>query len=236
MVFVVKGMLIVFMLIGIPIAVYGAWEIWETMNFVNASPGRLKAKFVGYDREYHKHTNIPSASDITSSHSTSYSLASYPVFTYRTEDGSERRGARVKGSSRGSYKAGEEVDVLRLPAPLLQIHVLPVSIPCIGRDMAILVLGFCFLLIPMAIWKVAVPSLETPEVSREFTGMLKHVYGLFGELKVGPDSLSLYSDGFLWVHGAGIVAGRDRRAGAFFSTDAFGGWRAPYCCVGGKTL
>src|SRR4030042_2188635 len=115
MVFVVKGMLIVFMLIGISIAVDGAWEIWETTNFVNASPGRVKAKFVGYDREYHKHTNIPSASDITSSHSYSYSIASYPVFTYRTEDGSERLVRESKVHLVEVYKAGEEGDVLLPP-------------------------------------------------------------------------------------------------------------------------
>ncbi len=186
MVFVVKGMVIVFMLIGIPIALYGAWEIWETMNFVNASPGRLKAKFVGYNREYHKYTNIQSASDITSSHSTSYSLASYPVFTYRTEDGSERLVRESKVHLVEVYKAGEEMDVLLSPFFPPEPPRLAGFYSLYGRDMAILVLGFCFLLIPMAIWKVAVPSLETPEVSQEFTGMLKHIYGLFGELKVGP--------------------------------------------------
>src|SRR4030043_1532588 len=115
MAFVIKIILIVFMLIGIPIALYGAWEIWGIVNFVNASPGQVKAKFVGYDREYHKHTNIPSASDITSSHSTSYSLASYPVFTYRTEDGSVRLVRESKVHLVEVYKAGEEGDVLLSP-------------------------------------------------------------------------------------------------------------------------
>jgi hypothetical protein len=51
MVFAIKSILGFFMIIGIAIALYGAWEIMETVNFVNASPGRAEAKFVGYNRE-----------------------------------------------------------------------------------------------------------------------------------------------------------------------------------------
>ena len=51
MVFAIKNILGFFMIIGIAIALYGAWEIMETVNFVNASPGRAEAKFVGYNRE-----------------------------------------------------------------------------------------------------------------------------------------------------------------------------------------
>ena len=186
MVSVLKGMLVVFMLIGVPMTLYGVWEIWKTMNFVDASSGRLKAKFVGYDREYHEHTNIPSASDITSSHSTSYSVASYPVFTYRTEDGSERLVRESKVHIVEVYKAGEEVDVLLPP-------VLPPADPRLAgfyslycRDIVILVLGLGFILVPMVIWKGLVPLVQTPEVSQAFTDMLKPVYNLLRELKGGP--------------------------------------------------
>ena len=51
MVFAIKSILGFFMIIGIAIALYGAWEIMETVNFVNVSPGRAEAKFVGYNRE-----------------------------------------------------------------------------------------------------------------------------------------------------------------------------------------
>jgi len=51
MVFAIKSILGFFMIIGIAIGLYGAWEIMETVNFVNVSPGRAEAKFVGYNRE-----------------------------------------------------------------------------------------------------------------------------------------------------------------------------------------
>jgi len=203
MAFVIKIILIVFMLIGIPIALYGAWEIWGIVNFVNASPGQVKAKFVGYDREYHKHTNIPSASDILSSHSDSYSLASYPVFTYRTADGSERLVREEKVHIVEVYKAGEEVDVLLSP-------VLPPTNPRLAgfyslycRDIVILVLGLGFLLVPMVIWKGLVPLVQTPEVSRKLTDMLKPVYDLLGELKIGPFRYILM--GFLGLMALGLL-------------------------------
>ena len=183
---VVKGLLIVFMLIGIPIALYGAWEIWGTMNFVNASPGRVKARFVGYDREYHQHTNIPSASDILSSSSDSTSVGSYPVFTYRTADGSERLVREPKVHIVEVYKAGEEVEVLLGPVSPPADPRLAGSYSLYCRDIVILALGLGFLLVPMVIWKGLVPLIQTPEVSRKLTEMLKPVYDLFRETKVGP--------------------------------------------------
>lgn len=182
----VKGLLIVFMLIGIPIALYGAWEIWGTMNFVNASPGRVKARFVGYDREYRQHTNIPSASDILSSSADSYSVASYPVFTYRTEDGSERLVRETKVHIVEVYKAGEEVEVLLGPVSPPADPRLAGSYSLYCRDIVILALGLGFLLVPMVIWKGLVPLIQTPGVSQKLTDMVKSVYDLFMETKVGP--------------------------------------------------
>lgn len=203
MVLVIKVLLIVFMLIGIPIALYGAWEIWGTMNFVNASPGRVKARFVGYDREYRQHTNIPSASDILSSSADSYSVASYPVFTYRTEDGSERLVREPKVHIVEVYKVGEEVDVLLGPASPPADPRLAGFCSLYGRDIVILVLGLGFLLVPMVIWKGLVPLVQTPEVSRKLTEMLKPVYDLFGELKVGPFRYILM--GFLGLMALGLL-------------------------------
>jgi hypothetical protein len=40
MAFAIKSILVLFMIIGVAIALYGAWEIMGTLNFVNASPGR----------------------------------------------------------------------------------------------------------------------------------------------------------------------------------------------------
>jgi hypothetical protein len=82
MVFAIKSILGFFMIIGIAIALYGAWEIMETVNFVNASPGRVKAKFVGYNREIVETRSVspsptwPGRQDFHDSSS----LMSYPQF------------------------------------------------------------------------------------------------------------------------------------------------------------
>jgi len=40
-----KALLVFFMIIGIAIALYGAWEIMETVSFVNASPDAPEDEF-----------------------------------------------------------------------------------------------------------------------------------------------------------------------------------------------
>jgi hypothetical protein len=53
MVFAIKSILSFFMIIGIAIALYGAWEIMETVNFVNAPPGRA-------DQDFHDSSSVMS--------------------------------------------------------------------------------------------------------------------------------------------------------------------------------
>jgi hypothetical protein len=100
------------MIIGIAIALYGAWEIMGTLNFVNASPGRAKAKFVGYNRETIETRSVspsptwPGQQDFHDSSS----VMSYPQFEYLTKDGQIRQVQESKIHVIKHFKPGQEYD------------------------------------------------------------------------------------------------------------------------------
>ena len=90
--FAIKSIIILFMTVGLAIALYGAWEIMGTANFVKASPGRAKAKFVGYHREIVETRSVSPSSNWPGQQDfhDSSSIMSYPQFEYLTKDGEIR--------------------------------------------------------------------------------------------------------------------------------------------------
>lgn len=79
----IKSALVLFITLGLALAAYGAWEMRKTMGQSSASSGRAKAQFAGYYREQHR---VPSGLSLKGSGIPS--IAHYPEFTYRAEDGS----------------------------------------------------------------------------------------------------------------------------------------------------
>ena len=89
MTFFLKCFFGVFVLTGVAFSVYALLQLWETYCFVKTSPGRAKATFVEYDQEWFKTTtSSPSPTNWGQQDFTeSWSVMSYPVFSYETEDG-----------------------------------------------------------------------------------------------------------------------------------------------------
>jgi hypothetical protein len=166
----IKSAFIVFILIGIFLISYGAWEMWKTVGIISASSGKTKAQFAGYYRELHR---VPSGLSLKGSGVPS--VAHYPEFTFRTTDGSMLTVRETKVHVFEWYKPGQEVDILLFPhfkprlAGFFSLYM---------RDILILVLGIGLFIIPILFWHYALPHVSSSgsaalhESSSESTGAL----------------------------------------------------------------
>jgi len=187
------------MIIGIAIALYGAWEIMETVNFVNASPGRAKAKFVGYDREVVETRSVspsPTWEGQQDFHDSS-SLMSYPQFEYLTKDGQTQQVREPKIHVIEHFKPGQEVEII-LSAYPYQDPRLAGFYSLYVRNLSILTLGFCFIFIPFLMWKIVIPSLES-KAGIELAAFLEDTYGRIASTWVGPFSIRFLLKGFAGI-------------------------------------
>ncbi len=161
MALILKCFLGLFALVGLLILSYSLAEIWHTKSIVQISTGRASAVFAGYDREWVKSTSsTPSPADPGRyDFQESWSVMSYPQFEYRTKDGQLKTVRDPKIHLIERMKPGEEVEVLLFQywEPRLSDNY-----SLYGRDIAIAVLGLLFVLVPLLIWQVAVPSLSSP--------------------------------------------------------------------------
>lgn len=188
MVLILKYILGFFILIGIAITLYGLYQILGTMTFIRDSPERVQATFVGYHREIVETTSTSPSTDWSSpSTEKSTSVMSYPCFEYRTKDGTLRQVCESKIHLIERFKSGQEVEIILHPfhrprlADFYSLYV---------RDLMILILGLGFILIPLLIGKVAIPSLESP-AGVEVTRFWKEAYDRIISISVGPVSFVL---------------------------------------------
>ncbi len=200
MAFVIKTILILFMTGGLAIALYGAWEIMETANFVKASPGRTKAKFIGYNREVvQTRTVSPSPNwEGQQDFHDSWSVMSYPQFEYRTKEGQSRQVQGSKIHLIEHFKPGQEVDIVLSPDPYRDPRMAGFY-SLYARDVSILIVGLCFVFVPLLIWRVVVPSLGST-AGLQLAATVEKTWGMIASARVGPLSI-----GFLLKMIAGFV-------------------------------
>ncbi len=149
-------MLVLFMLAGTAATFFAALEIWHTVSYVQTSTGRSKARFAGYHREIHK--SSPSTK-------TSYAVALYPEYTYRTNDGKAERVRESKVHVIGFYKPGDEVEILLNPPAyprLADFYSLYV------RDILILAIGLLALIFSLVFWNYGLPHFAPPPATYEY--------------------------------------------------------------------
>lgn len=186
MVLVIKIILTAFIIFGIAVALYGAWEIIGTLNFVNSSPGRVKAKFVGYyeeivqTRSSSPSPNWPGQVDFYDS----TSIMSYPQFEYVTKDGETRQVQEPKIHVFERFKRGQEVEIILAPHPY-QDPRLAGFYSLYFRDLCIFTLGCCFILIPFLIWKVSIPLMESTAGMR-LVAKMEEWYRTIASTRIGP--------------------------------------------------
>jgi hypothetical protein len=153
----IKCMLVLFMLAGIAATFYATLEIRRTVSFVQTSTGRSKATFAGYHREIHKSGGMTKRS---------YSVATYPEFTYHTHDGKTERVRESKVHVIAIYKPGDEVEILFNPPAyprLADFYSLYV------RDVLILAIGLLALIFSLAFWNYALPRFASLPAAHEST-------------------------------------------------------------------
>lgn len=152
---IIKGMLVLFMLAGTAATLYAALEIWHTVSFVQTSTGRAKATFAGYHREFHKSGGGTKQS---------YSVATYPEFTYQTDGGKTERVRESKVHVIALYKPGDEVEILHSSsgsprmASFYSLYV---------RDILILAIGILALTFSLVFWNFALPQFTAPPTTYE---------------------------------------------------------------------
>ncbi|HSB69260.1 MAG TPA: hypothetical protein VLT62_08025 [Candidatus Methylomirabilis sp.] len=187
MALILKCLLGLFILIGLLILSYSLLEIWHTRSIVQISTGRAKAVFAAYEREWVKSiSSTPSPADPGRyDFQESWSVLSYPQFEYRARDGQLRTVRDPKIHLMERLKPGEEVEILVFQywEPRLAD-----DYSLYGRDIAIAVFGLLFLLVPLLIWRVAVPSLSSP-AGAAFSQKIKEASQELVQTRVGPVSV-----------------------------------------------
>ncbi len=195
---IIKGVLVVLMLIGVFMTLYGGWQVLGTVQFVRTSSGRATAVFAGYYHETTRARTPRSSSSFDRDHN---SITRYPEFTYRTADGIEKKVRESKAHVAEHYREGEQVEILLSPygdprlAGFCSLY---------GRDAVILVMGLGFLLLPFFFWKFALPTFTAGhaegQAGGQADGQVDDVKNLFmewfGAQKIGPVSLKHVLIGF----------------------------------------
>lgn len=201
MILTIKIILIILMLVGIAMAFYGAYEIYGTMSLVKISTGMAKAKFHDYHREYHESTSMISRPDGSLRSERFLSVAAYPEFTYRSEDGTVRTVRERKVHVVEIYKPGEEVDILLFPhfeprlAGFYSLYM---------RDLLILIIGLGLFLLPFAFLKLALPSMQTPE-NADIVNPAENNFNRILNYKIGPVSVRFILIGFIGFMGSMLL-------------------------------
>jgi len=157
----VKVMLIVVMLAGAVALFFGGKEIWRTLGFVQASTGRSKAVFVGYHRESTT-TSIRSYSPANPnmiSTTQSRTVATYPEFRFKNENGMEQLVRESKVHVFSCYKPGDTVDIL-LSSPGFPRMASFYSL--YFRDIVIVAMGVIALTLALVFWNFALPHFKSP--------------------------------------------------------------------------
>lgn len=193
MAFALKCFLGLFIVAGAAISLYALQELWQTSGFVKAAPGRDRATFVGYDQEMVETTSSsPSPTNWgAQDFQKTWSVMSYPVYSFTAEDGQVRQYRESKAHVIEIFKAGQEVDIIVSSsgyphlAGFYSLYVM---------DLVILVLGLCFVVVPLVIGMVAIPTLET-DAGMRMAAHMKSAFEYFSSSRVGPISVATLMKG-----------------------------------------
>ena len=148
----IKFALVLFVLVGAALAVFGSLEIRSTLGLTATSSGRAVALFSGYHQEVHR---SPSGLSLKGS---GPSLASYAEFTFSTPQGVQETVREPKVHVLELYRPGQQLEILLFPndkprlASFYSLYV---------RDLLILSLGLGFMLLSAGFWRFALPAFES---------------------------------------------------------------------------
>jgi len=193
----------VFILAGIAFSFYALFLLWDTANFVKTSSGRVIGTFSGYDEEWFKTTSSsPSPTNWgQTDFSESWSVMIYPIFSYVTKDGQTLQVREKRPHIFEMFKPGQEVEIMLSP------HAEPRLAGFYSlyfRDLVILILGFCFVVIPLLIARMVIPSLET-QAGMQVAAHFQATCAQITATRVGPMSVATLLKGVAAFFGVFIV-------------------------------
>ncbi len=198
MITAIKVILGLFMLSGLVISLYGFWEIVGTFSLVRNSAERTRGAFTGYDREVvESRSPSPSPADLErQDFQDTSSIMSYPVFEFVDKAGVRKEIRESKQHVIERFKPGQEIEIILSP---FGDHRIAGFYSLYVRDLCILAVGLCFILIPCIIWSMAIPSLNTA-AGKEVQTRAGALYKEIASTKVGPVTVRGI------VLGTGVVA------------------------------
>jgi hypothetical protein len=190
---VLKCIFGLFILTGIAISLYGCREILGTMSLVKNATERAKGTFIGYDQEIvESRSSTPSSTQWGQvNFEDTTSIMSYPRFEFVGKDGQKKEVRESKQHVIERFKPGQEVEIIVSP---YGDHRLAGFYSLYVRDLCILVMGLCFIFIPLAIWNVAIPLLKTPAGMR-MEKFMTDQYSMIASSKIGPITVSTFMKG-----------------------------------------
>ncbi len=186
----------ILILAGSAITIFAAWEFAGTFRFLSNANKNVEGTFQGYHREVHKTRNTTTSHSLDQS-MWSYSVATYPEFSYKDENDKIIKVRSPKVHAFEYYKSGDAINILLSPSGEARIdgfYALYV------RDLLILLIGLGFLFFPLLFWKVASPALQAPGTAESFNQFWEGITQILRETKVGPFSLEtiFYSSAVLF--------------------------------------
>jgi len=193
----------VFILAGIAFSFYALFLLWDTANFVKTSSGRVKGTFSGYEEEWFK--TVSSSPSPTNwgqqDFSETWSVMIYPVFSYVAKDGQTLQIREKRPHIFEMFKPGQEVEIMFSP------HAEPRLAGFYSlyfRDLVILILGLCFIVIPLLIGRVVIPGLET-QAGMQVAAHFQATFAQIAATRVGPMSVATLLKGVAAFLGLVIV-------------------------------
>jgi len=193
----------IFILAGIAFSFYALFLLRDTANFVKTSSGHVKGTFAGYEEEWFKTTSSsPSPTNWgQQDFSETWSVMIYPVFSYVAKDGQTLQILEKKPHIFEMFKPGQEVEII------LSSHAEPRLAGFYSlyfRDLVILILGLCFIVVPLLIGRVVIPSLET-QAGMQVAAHFQETFAQIAATRIGPMSVATLLKGVAAFFGLVIV-------------------------------
>lgn len=191
----------ILILAGSAITIFAAWEFTGTLRFLSSANETVQGTFEGYHREVRKTRNITSSRSLDQSMWT-YSVATYPEFSYKDGNGKLVRVRSRKVHAFEYYTSGDAINILRSPSGEARIDGF---YSLYVRDIFILLIGLGFLFFPLLFWKVAAPALQSPETAESFNQFWEGISQTLRDTKIGPFSLKTLFYGSAALFGIVLV-------------------------------
>lgn len=171
----------IFVLMGAAFSAYAAKELFSSFSIDRKVKERVKGVFIGYSR--HEVRTLRTGEILETA-----SYMSYPQFEFVSKEGERIHTTEPKHHLFERFTPGQEIEVIITSDGNCRIGGF---YSLYFLDLCILLIGLCFIFIPLLFWNVAAPALQGPEGER----LAKAYSGWFQQIassEIGPITVGTF--------------------------------------------